>query len=339
MSSPQVAIVILNYNGRDYLRKFLPAMIRYSSGHRIIVADNASTDDSLDVLKKEFPEVEPFIIPENLGFAGGYNYALKHIEATYFALVNSDVEVSEAWLDPMVQALEKHKDWAAVQPKINSYKDRDQFEYAGAGGGMIDKLGYPFCRGRLFHVTEKDTGQFNDEKEVFWCSGACMLIRSHLFREAGGFDEHFFAHMEEIDLCWRLQHLGYRIGYTGAATVFHVGGGTLAHGNPRKTYLNFRNGLSLLYKNLPRDMVDKVILSRLILDGLAAAKFLFLDGSLADLKAVWRAHRDFFEGRKKYEKGYSGQTSWPEMPGVYQGSVVWQFFILGRKKTSGFLKN
>ena len=204
---------------------------------------------------------------------------------------------------------------------------------------MIDALGYPFCRGRLFHLTEKDKGQFDDQREVFWCSGACMLIRSHLFKQAGGFDEHFFAHMEEIDLCWRLQHMGYRLGYEGSSTVYHVGGGTLAHGNPRKTYLNFRNGLSLLYKNLPKKGVNKIIFKRLLLDGVAAIKFLLIDRSFPDLKAVWNAHQDFFSSRKRYDKGFAGESTWPEMPGVYHGSVVWQFFVKGKKKSADFLNN
>jgi GT2 family glycosyltransferase len=338
MSAAQVAVVILNYNGRDYLKKFLPAMLKHSKGHHIIVADNASTDDSLQILEQLFPEVQRLVIPENLGFAGGYNYALKQLDYAYFALVNSDVEVTKGWLEPLIMALEKHLEWAAVQPKIKAYKQPEKFEYAGAAGGMIDSLGYPFCRGRLFHETEVDKGQFDDEFEVFWCSGACMLIRAHLFQEAGGFDEHFFAHMEEIDLGWRLQHMGYKLGYIGTSSVLHVGGGTLSHGNPRKTYLNFRNGLHLLYKNLPANKVNRIVFTRLVLDGVAAAKFLLMDRSFSDAKAVWRAHRDFFRTRRRYTKGYPGKSNWPFLTGVFKGSIVWQFFIKGRKKTSEFLR-
>lgn len=336
MSTGRVAVVILNYNGVKFLQDFLPSVVAYSSPHRIIVADNASSDDSVSFLKEHFPGVEIIELEENTGFAGGYNNALKRIEAEYYCLLNSDVEVTENWLEPLISYLDTHQNIASVQPKIRAFHQKEAFEYAGAAGGFIDYLGYPFCHGRLFFQTEKDSGQYEKPKNVFWTSGACMLIRSKLFHEAGGFDQQFFAHMEEIDLCWRLQHAGYQLAYVPDSVVYHVGGGTLSKSNPRKTYLNFRNGLSILYKNLSNKELSKILPTRILLDFLASIKFLVLDGSLADCKAVWKAHRDYWKGRKKLSPSPSLKRPFRELEGISHKSVVWQFFVLGRKKASDF---
>lgn len=328
------AVVILNYNGRELLRRFLPSVVKHSGSARIVVVDNASADDSLEFVAKEFPQVERIRIDENRGFCGGYNASLKQIQADRYVLVNSDVEVTAGWLDPLGNILDLYPDVAAVQPKILSEKQKTHFEYAGAGGGLIDTLGYPFCRGRLFYHLEADQGQYNDERQIFWSSGACMMIRSKLFHELEGFDEDFFAHMEEIDLCWRLQRAGHRIFYTGASTVYHVGGGTLSASNPRKTYLNFKNGLSLLYKNLPRHELTYKFPIRIVLDWIASFKFA-VSGTFRDSAAVLRAHAHFFgryprelARRKRFSKlGYG------TLPSQYKGSIVWDFFILGKRIT------
>lgn len=332
------AVVILNFNGRELLRKFLPAVVEHSGKAKIVVVDNASTDASLEWVEGHFPGVARIRLDKNLGFCGGYNAALKKIQADRYVLLNSDVEVTPGWLEPLGAVLDEHADVASVQPKILSQKQKTHFEYAGAGGGYIDALGYPFCRGRLFYHVEADEGQYNDKRQIFWSSGACMMIRSKLFHELGGFDEDFFAHMEEIDLCWRLQRAGHKIFYTGSSTVYHVGGGTLSASNPRKTYLNFKNGLSLLYKNLPRYELTYKFPVRIILDWVASVKFA-LSGTLHDGLAVWRAHAHFFgyysrelARRKRFSKlGYRHFAS------QYKGSIVWDFFILGKRNTRDLL--
>ena len=290
----QTAIVILNWNGREFLRKFLPSVLS-TSRHlaRVIVADNASTDDSIEVLNSEFPDVEIIRLEKNYGFTGGYNRALEQVEAEYFVLLNSDVEVTERWLDPLVKFMNENPNASACQPKIRSYSDRHLFEHAGACGGFIDYLGYPFCRGRIYNTLEEDKGQYDDPMQVFWATGACLMIRSNCFREAEGFDERFFAHMEEIDLCWRLQQSGKGIFVIPASTVYHVGGGTLPKSNPRKTYYNFRNNLMMLFKNLPGHRLIWLIPVRLVLDGLAGIKF-FFDGDRKDTWAVMKAHFAFY---------------------------------------------
>ena len=238
----KTAVVILNYNGEKFLREFLPVVIKLSGNAKIVVADNGSTDLSVELLKQKFPTVELIRLDNNYGFCGGYNRALKQVEAEYYVLLNSDVEVTPEWLEPLVALLDSSSDIAAAQPKVLSYNDKDHFEYAGAAGGFMDSLGYPFCRGRLFDITEKDTGQYNDTREVFWATGACLIIRSAVYHKLGGLDEDFFAHMEEIDLCWKVQRAGHKVYYCGTSHVFHVGGGTLSKSNPRKTYYNLRNG-------------------------------------------------------------------------------------------------
>src|ERR1044071_7927501 len=284
----QIAVVILNYNGKAHLEKFLPGVVRYSPEARIVVADNGSTDDSLTYITKYFPGVEIIDNGSNLGFCGGYNHALKKVSAEYFLLLNNDVEVTEGWLKPLLDILGRDQNIAAVQPKILAYRQKNRFEYAGAGGGLIDALGYPFCRGRIFDTTEEDHGQYNDTLPVFWATGACLMIRSKLFHELGGFDEDFFAHMEEIDLCWRLKRRGHKIYYCGSSTVYHLGGGTLAAGNPTKTYYNFRNGLDMLIKNQSGGQLLWKLPLRLALDWVAAVKFLL--GTPAHAWAVMRAH-------------------------------------------------
>jgi GT2 family glycosyltransferase len=285
----KTAIVILNYNGRAYLEKFLPFVIKYSSKADIIIADNASTDDSIAFLNASFPKIQLILLKENLGYAGGYNEALKQIEAEYFLLLNSDIEVTSDWLSPLESFLDSNPQYAACQPKIKDYNHRALFEYAGASGGFIDSLGYPFCRGRIFDELESDSGQYNDPIDIFWSSGACMLIRSEVFFKAGGFDQDFFAHMEEIDLCWRIQSMGLKVKAIPSSTVYHVGGGTLDKSSSFKTYLNFRNGLSLLIKNLPLAHLILKLPIRIILDWLAAFKFT-LEGRLNHGVAVVKAH-------------------------------------------------
>lgn len=330
----KVAIVILNWNGEEYLEKFLPGVIQNSNykGVRIYVADNASTDNSIARLETEFPEVEIIRLDRNYGFAGGYNKALTQIEAEYFLLLNSDVEVGKGWLPPLINTLDSDTLVAACAPKIKSFEQPDFFEYAGAAGGFIDRYGYAFCQGRIFDSVETDYGQYDKEREIFWTTGACMLIRGPLFKIVGGFDTSFFAHFEEIDLCWRLKNRGYKFKYVPGSTVLHVGGGTLPPSNPRKTYLNFRNNLMALYKNLPDDKLRNIIFTRLLLDGLSVLRFLG-KGKFRDIAAIFRAHY-FFHGNtrrlkefRKQERKYINSYSHKE---IYPGSIVREFFL--RKK-------
>lgn len=323
----KVAVVILNYNGKKFLEKFLPSVVHNADGYEIIVADNASTDDSLDFLKESYPNLKTVQLSTNQGFAGGYNAALQNIEAEYYVLLNSDVEVTQNWVGPIVQLMDSDKSIAACQPKIRSYHQKTHFEYAGAAGGYIDWLGYPFCRGRVFDSYEEDKGQFDDTHEVFWATGACMFVRTKVFHELGGFDANFFAHMEEIDLCWRMKNAGYRIMYHGASVVYHVGGGTLHKSNPRKTFLNYRNGLAMLYKNLPANKLFSTILLRLILDGVSGIKLL-LDGSLADFLAVIKAHFAFYAMIPKLVRNSPKNVSQ-----IYQKSIVWEYFVKKQKPT------
>lgn len=288
-----LAIAILNWNGRTWLEKFLPTVLLHSKDAEVYVIDNASDDDSVPFLKSNFPQVKIVLNQKNSGFAGGYNEGLKHISADIYCLLNSDVEVTPNWTDPVMEIFQKHKDISAVQPKILDYNRRNFFEFAGAGGGMMDNLGYPFCRGRIFDEIEEDKGQYNDVAEIFWASGCCFFIRSEDFWAEKGFDERFFAHQEEIDLCWRLRNSGKEIYYTGKSTVYHVGGGTLNKQSAKKTYLNIRNNLSMLLKNLPFPKVIWLIFLRLCLDGVAGLYFGFKNG-LPHLWAVVQAHFGFY---------------------------------------------
>lgn len=289
----KIAIVILNWNGRKLLQQFIPSIVQYSSEANIYVADNASTDDSIAFIQSNFPQIKIIQNTDNFGFAKGYNEALKFVEEEIYALVNSDIEVTENWLLPIVQLFESNQKIAIVQPKILDFKDRNKFEYAGAGGGFIDKYGYPFCRGRIFESIEMDNGQYNDTCEVFWASGACFFIRKEVYRKLNGFDDHFFAHQEEIDLCWRAFNDHWITMYCGSSLVYHVGGATLNVGNPNKTFLNFRNSLLMLVKNVPNEKLVSTVFIRLILDGLAGFQLL-LKRKPKHFWAVIRAHFSFY---------------------------------------------
>ena len=289
----KLAITILNWNGKKWLEKFLPSVISYSGDAEIYVIDNASTDDSVDYLRQNFPQVKIIYNTKNNGFAGGYNDGLKHIHADIYCLLNSDVEVTPNWIDPVLNLFKNDPKIAAVQPKVLDYNRKNFFEFAGAAGGFIDNLGYPYCRGRIFESIEEDKGQYNDETEIFWASGCCLFIRSEDFWNQKGFDERFFAHQEEIDLCWRLKNDGKKIFYTGKSTIYHVGGGTLNKQSAQKTFLNMRNNLTMLVKNLPLSAMFWVIFSRLILDGAAALYFAFQNG-FSHLWAVLCAHFSFY---------------------------------------------
>ncbi|WP_266368858.1 glycosyltransferase family 2 protein [Tellurirhabdus rosea] len=326
----ELAVVILNYNGRAFLEQFLPSVLAHSSGHAVYVADNASTDDSVALLEKRFPEVRLIRLAQNEGYAGGYNRALAGVEARYFLLLNSDVEVTANWLAPLLDLMRRHPGAAACQPKIRSFHQKEQFEYAGAAGGYIDPLGYPFCRGRIFDTVEPDRGQYDDERRIFWATGACMLVRADVFRQLGGFEAAFFAHMEEIDLCWRLQNAGHEIWYCPRATVYHVGGGTLPKSNPRKTFLNFRNSLAMLYRNLPAGRVFPTIFGRLVLDGISGVQFL-VQGRWRETLAILQAHFAFYGWiiNKTITRPDPKPAPLPEQ--VYPQSIVWSYFVQAKK--------
>ncbi len=329
----QTAVVILNYNGRKYLTDFLPSVINNSPNTSIYVADNASTDDSLTVLKNNFPSVKIIQLFENHGFAQGYNEALAQIkdQFQYYILLNSDVEVTPNWIEPIISLMESNPNIAACQPKILSYHEKTHFEYAGAAGGFIDRLGYPFCRGRVFLSLEEDLGQYDDTREVFWATGACMFVKAEIFHNLGGFDGDFFAHMEEIDLCWRMKHAGYQIFTCGESTVYHVGGGTLHKSNPHKTFLNFRNGLVMLYKNHPDKGLFKTLLTRLILDGVAGVKFLLFD-SWEDCWAVVRAHFNFYFHFRTWHKKRQKIQKIDNLGQIFKRNIVWQHFVKGKER-------
>lgn len=332
----ETAVVILNYNGKHFLQQFLPGVIVHSGTAKIIVADNASTDDSVSFLRENFShQVEIILLNSNQGYCGGYNAALKQVDATYYVLLNSDVEVTAGWIDPVINLFKQDQSIAAAQPKILSYQTRNEFEYAGAAGGFIDSLGYPFCRGRIFNSFEKDSGQYNDTRQVFWATGACLFIRASVFHQHNGFDEDFFAHMEEIDLCWRIQQSGMKIFYTGSSHVYHVGGGTLAKSNPRKTYYNFRNGLSLLVKNLPTGQLFWKIPLRLMLDWAAAAKFL-LTGLPADAWAVAKAHGSFIKNLSRDYSKRSFSTQIGPIKTIYKGLLLIDYYLKGKRNFSDF---
>lgn len=332
----KVAVVILNYNGASMLAKFLPSVIEYSPGAGIVVADNASTDDSVAVLRESFPTVRLLQLDRNYGFAGGYNKALEQVDAEYFLLLNSDVEVAEGWIEPLLSFMEQHPAAVACQPKILAYNNKTYFEYAGAAGGFIDRYGYPYCRGRLFDTVEEDNGQYNDVCRVFWATGAAMMVRSDAFRKAGGFDGRFFAHMEEIDLCWRMLARGGEIYVVPQSRVYHVGGATLNKSNPRKTFLNFRNNLLMLYKNLPAYELRSVMYARAVLDYVAALKFM-LTGAWGDFKAVLAARREYRRMRGGYknvrEQNITAAVT-TEIKERSRFSLLWQYYLKGKKRFS-----
>jgi GT2 family glycosyltransferase len=330
----KVAVVILNWNGEKLLQQFLPAVLQNSPAYaEVYVADNASTDASIAIVQQKFPSVKIIALKKNWGFAAGYNRALEHINAEYYVLLNSDVEVTQGWIEPMVELLDSNKKIAACQPKIRAYNRKDKFEYAGAGGGFIDKWCYPFCRGRIFHVFEKDEGQYDQVTEVFWASGAALFIRSEVYHQVGGLDEDFFAHMEEIDLCWRIKNIGYQVYFHPGSLVYHVGGGTLLMGSPKKTFLNFRNNLMLMTKNLPKRSFLPLLFLRMILDGVAAISFLPHKNGLKNAWAVFVAHMSYYfyffrtmRKRKNVPNRKVGR--------IYKKSVVFDFFIRKKRKFS-----
>ena len=327
----RVAIIILNWNGEKLLREFLPSVVKNTNADlgRVVVVDNHSTDGSWICLEQEFPDVERVLFEENFGFAGGYNRAIEMIEVEYVVLLNSDVEVAPGWLEPLVAVLDRDEKVAAVQPKILAYRDKNKFEYAGAAGGYIDYLGFPFCRGRVMDTTEQDYGQYDDEVDVFWATGASLCIRRDVYRVAGGLDEAFFAHMDEIDLCWRLKNGGYTLKVVPSSVVYHLGGGSLPMNHPRKLFLNYRNNLLMLHKNLCAKQRKKIFFARVLLDTMAGGLFL-LKGQWSNTRSVIRAYKAFREMRKVYpvpERSVS-------LSGIYPRSIGLDYFLRGKKKFS-----
>ncbi len=335
------AIVILNWNGSTYLQQFLPVLIKHTTlpGVDIIVADNASTDSSLKVLEEEFPAIRTIVLDKNYGFAGGYNKAFQQIEADYYVLLNSDVEVTENWLEPLIRFMDENKLVGACQPKILSYLQRNCFEHAGAAGGYIDRFGFPFCRGRILGIAEEEKGQYDSIVDVFWATGACLFIRSEVYWTVGGMDDEFFAHMEEIDLCWRMRSRGYRIVCIPESSVYHVGGGALNYESPHKTYLNFRNNLLLLYKNLPNKQLENILNWRFVFD-YAAALQLFVTGKPKNALSVMKARKDFknmmpgFEEKRKQNILHATCEIIPE---IFQKSIVLEYYLKGKKTFSSLV--
>lgn len=333
---PSVAVVILNWNGRFFLEKFLPSIFNSTYPNvTFVLGDNHSTDDSIAFVKANYPSFRIIENSENLGFAGGYNAILSRVVADYYILLNSDVGVTPDWIQPVIQTMENDPSIAAAQPKILSHHRRECFEHAGAAGGYIDRYGFPFCRGRIFNELEKDKGQYDSPAEIFWATGAAFFVRRVAWEQANGLDADFFAHMEEIDLCWRLKRLGYKIAYCPAATVYHVGGATLPVSNPRKTYLNFRNNLYMLQKNLPFGSAIWTIFARLWFD-LAALLLFMSQGKFSDAWAVSRAHQSFFFNIFKTAKKRTGYPTSFNPSGLYRGSIVWDFYAKGKKAFSAF---
>jgi GT2 family glycosyltransferase len=329
----KVSVVIINYNGRKYLEQFLPSILAGTyADMELIVADNASTDDSLVFLRKQYPSVRIIELKRNHGYAGGYNEALKEVNSDYFVLLNSDVEVTPGWLEPMVALMDGDKTIGACQPKILSYHNKEQFEYAGGAGGWMDCLGYPFARGRIFDICETDRGQYDDVQKIFWASGAALFVRSELFHQVKGLDTYFFAHMEEIDFCWRLQLLGYSIYACPSAVVYHIGGGTLPKGNERKVFLNFRNNMIMLAKNLPKRQSFWKIPLRILMDFISAFKSLFA-GQFVYFLAVGEAHLAFFKWLFFMQKNsvFPGRRR-ARLSGWYRHSVAWKHFVEGRER-------
>jgi hypothetical protein len=334
----KTAVVILNWNGIGWLQMFLETVVRFSADRDTVVylADNGSTDGSQDYVSQNFSNVRIIRFEKNHGFAGGYNLALKQISARYFVLLNSDIEVTEGWLNPLINYMDQNPDVASCQPKIRSYHDKDHFEYAGAAGGYIDKYGYTFCRGRIFDHVEKDNGQYDNCTYIFWSTGACMMVRSDAWTKCGGFDADFFAHMEEVDLCWRFHLAGFHVSCVPESTVYHVGGGMLPYDSDLKAFLNFRNNLFLLYKNLPDNKLHGTIFLRKILDWTAAAMFIF-KGKTRNVKAVWKAHIDYYKNIKSLKekrKIVKNLTISQTGSNLLNKSIVFRFYIKGEKTFS-----
>lgn len=320
----KIAIVILNWNGEVLLERYLPSVIEYSKNTDIYVADNASTDDSIAFVTTNYPTIKIIKNTENGGFAKGYNDALIHVNADIYCLLNSDVEVTPNWLTPIIDAFSNIPEVAIIQPKILDLLKKDYFEYAGAGGGFIDQLGYPFCRGRIFQTLERDNGQYDDIKEIFWATGACMFVKKNVFEELNGFDADYFAHQEEVDFCWRAKNHGYKIMYVGTSKVYHLGGSTLSNMNPKKTYLNFRNSLFSITKNLPRRKAFIIIFLRLLLDGIAALRFIW-QLRFKHFFAILRAHLSFY---RQFRKMYKKREKTKFLRKYYlTKSIVWSYFV------------
>lgn len=335
-NTKKVAVIILNWNGAKLMEEFLPAVVDYSPAElaEVIVADNGSTDVSVDMLKEKFPAVRIIQLDKNYGFAEGYNQALKQIDNEYTVLLNSDVEVTPGWLDAPLAAMEADSTIVAAQPKIRAQRNKDYFEYAGAAGGYMDIYGYPYCRGRLLHVVEKDEGQYDTPADILWATGACLFIRTTIYKEVGGLDAGFFAHQEEIDMCWRLRSRGYRLVCTPQSVVYHVGGATLQVESPRKTFLNFRNNLLMLYKNLPEKDLKHVMRARFWLDYIAATKFL-LCGHVQNAKAVYEARKAFFDMKPEYaekRRENLAKTTLGTIPELINDSLIIGFYLKGKKK-------
>lgn len=334
----KLAIVILNWNGRAMLAEYLPTVIEYSRNEAVVyVADNASTDDSMQLIHDKFKGCKTILLDQNYGFAEGYNRALKQIEADYYLLLNSDVEVTHHWLTPLLEFMDAHPDVAACQPKLLSERNKDSFEYAGAAGGYLDKYGYPFCRGRIFNTIEPDSGQYDYNTEILWATGACLLIRSRDYWDAGGLDARFFAHSEEIDLCWRLRLMGRKIYCIPDSRVYHVGGGTLPKSNSMKTFLNFRNNLTMLYKNLPENELRSVMRIRWFLDYLAALQMLFLNRNIDDCKAIFRARKAFKKWLPEFKEDRAEIQRRRIIGRVVERrpySILWQYYVRGRHRFS-----
>ncbi len=330
-----MAVVILNWNGRDLLEKFLPSVLASDYDNlSVIVADNASTDDSIAFLRKNFPEIRLLLSDNNEGFSKGYNSALRRVSADYYVLLNSDVEVTENWISPVISLMESDVSIGACQPKILSFERKDEFEYAGAAGGWLDSLGYPFARGRVFDTCEKDSGQYNSAQKIFWATGAALFVRSSVFHELGGFDEYFFAHQEEIDLCWRMQRAGYKIYSEPASIVYHLGGGTLPMGDRKKTFLNFRNNLVMMSKNLPLSEALWKIPVRIVLDTIAGYRAL-VDGNFSTFISIANAHFNFLGWVVTGRRGKKlRRVNLKELHGVYSGSVAWRYFLTKEKTFS-----
>ncbi|MCL2131804.1 MAG: glycosyltransferase family 2 protein [Lentimicrobiaceae bacterium] len=334
----KIAVVILNWNGKPFLEQFLPSLVSHTpSWAEIVVADNASSDDSVAFMQSHYPQVRLILNDGNFGFAKGYNQALQQVDAEYYCLLNSDIEVASQWIEPVIDYLDTHLQVAVCQPKLLSFAQKSHFEYAGAAGGFIDKYGYPFCQGRLFDCVEKDEGKYDEAKEIFWATGACMFIRSKVYHELGGLDDDFFAHMEEIDLCWRAKNAGYKVMYIPNSTVYHVGGGTLPKNSSHKTYLNFRNNLILLYKNLPKRRILRVFSMRLVLDLVASIRFLF-DSGWSDFAAVFKAYFSFYGSLQKNRKKRT-RTPHRNVSQTYRKSIVYDYYMRKKKLFSDLNPN
>ncbi|MBS1588715.1 MAG: glycosyltransferase family 2 protein [Bacteroidetes bacterium] len=340
VSTHDSAVVILSYNGRKWHEIFLPKIVEESIGfYDVVLVDNASTDDTLEYIQTNFSSVKTISIPINHGFAFGYAEALKQIEAKYYVLLSADFEVTQSWFPPLLRAMQQYQGLAACQPKIRYWRDKDHFEYAGAAGGFMDKWGYLFCRGRLFNDLEKDNGQYNDDIETFWASGGCLMVRADLYHAVGGLDPDFYAHMEEVDLCWRLKNAGYKIGAIGSSTVYHVGGSVISYGSPQKLFYNFRNSLILLLKNEKGSRLIWLFPLRLVLDGIAGLQFAF-GGKFREVFTIIKAHFSFYISFRKWWKRRQAAQKiihFRNNEGIYPKSIIWDYFAL-RKKNFKALK-